>query len=56
MEKDFYVNVKDEKNTKRVLELWLRKSCEKIINEKVEKYKDRFNISPKEIKVKGTKN
>lgn len=53
---NFYVNVKDEKNTKKVLELWLRNSCEKLINEKVEKYKDRFNILPKEIKIKKQKN
>ena len=53
---DFYVNVKDEKNTKIALELWLRNSCEKFINEKVEKYQYRFNISPKEVKIKKQKN
>jgi len=52
---EFYVNVKDEKSIKKVLEIWLRKSCEKMINEKIEKYRDRFNISPKEIKVKEQK-
>lgn len=53
--KEFYVNVKDENNTKKVLELWLRKSCEKIIKEKVEKYKPIFDILPLDIKVKEQK-
>jgi predicted metal-dependent hydrolase len=53
--KDFYVNVKDEKNTKRVLEIWLRKNCEEIIYEKVEKYRNRFKSIPKAIKVKEQK-
>lgn len=52
---NFQVNTKDEKNTEKALEVWLRNRCEKIINEKVEKYKDKFNVLPKEIKIKKQK-
>ncbi|WP_146127336.1 M48 family metallopeptidase [Clostridium vincentii] len=51
----FYVNVKDEKNTEKVLELWFRDICEKLVHEKVEKYKRTFGILPKEIKIKTQK-
>lgn len=51
----FYVNVKDEKNAEKVLEMWFRGICEKLVHEKVEKYQQAFGFLPKEIKIKAQK-